>query len=62
MDGDGQARAGILEHLRASEQGDSAAEQAIYAEDAILDYRSPENGSVAARPLPRNAVAEPILG
>ena len=37
MDGDAQARARILEHWRASERGDSAAEHAIYAADAILD-------------------------
>jgi hypothetical protein len=38
MDGDAQARAKIVAHWRASEQGDSAAEHAIYAADAILDY------------------------
>ena len=38
MDGDAQVRARIMEHWRASEQGDSAAEHAIYAADAILDY------------------------
>ncbi|HEY2080160.1 MAG TPA: hypothetical protein VGH53_27860, partial [Streptosporangiaceae bacterium] len=32
----------IMEHWRASEQGDSAAEHAIYAPDAILDY--PQSG------------------
>jgi hypothetical protein len=42
MDGDAQARARIMEHWRASEQGDSAAEHAIYAADAILDY--PQSG------------------
>ena len=42
MDGDAQARARIIEHWRASEQGDSAAEHAIYAADAILDY--PQSG------------------
>jgi SnoaL-like domain len=31
-----------MEHWRASEQGDSAAEHAIYAADAILDY--PQSG------------------
>ena len=36
------ARAKIIEHWRASEQGDSAAEHAIYATDAILDY--PQSG------------------
>jgi hypothetical protein len=57
MDGDAQARAKVMEHWRASEQGDSPAEHAIYAADAILDYPQSENGSVAARPLLRNAVA-----
>ena len=42
MDGDAQPRARIMEHWRASEQGDSAAEHAIYAADAILDY--PQSG------------------
>ena len=42
MDGDAQVRARIMEHWRASEQGDSAAEHAIYAADAILDY--PQSG------------------
>ena len=42
MDGDAQTRAKIVEHWRASEQGDSAAEHAIYAADAILDY--PQSG------------------
>ena len=42
MDGDAQARARIMEHWRASEQGDSAAEHAIYATDAVLDY--PQSG------------------
>lgn len=42
MDGDAQARAKITEHWRASERGDSAAEHAIYAADAILDY--PQSG------------------
>jgi SnoaL-like domain len=40
MDSDTQTR--IMEHWRASEQGDSAAEHAIYAADAILDY--PQSG------------------
>lgn len=38
MDGDARTRARIMEHWQASEQGDSAAEHAIYAEDGILDY------------------------
>ncbi len=42
MDGDAQARAAIMEHWRASEQGDSTTEHAIYAADAILDY--PQSG------------------
>jgi len=42
MDGDAQARANIMERWRASEQWDSAAEHAIYAPDAILDY--PQSG------------------
>src|SRR4051812_33695066 len=42
MEVDGQVRAMIMEHWRASEQGDSVAEHAIYAEDAILDY--PQSG------------------
>jgi hypothetical protein len=42
MDGDAQARARIMEHWKASEQGDSATEHAIYADDAILDY--PQSG------------------
>ena len=35
-------RARILEHWQASEDGDSVAEHAIYADDAILDY--PQSG------------------
>jgi hypothetical protein len=42
MDGDARATAKIMEHWRASEQGNSAAEHAIYAADAILDY--PQSG------------------
>jgi hypothetical protein len=42
MDGDAQVRARIMEHWRASERGDSAAEHTIYAADAILDY--PQSG------------------
>src|SRR5215472_14490375 len=42
MDGDAPTRAKVMEHWRASEQGDSAAEHAIYAADAILDY--PQSG------------------
>jgi hypothetical protein len=54
MDGDAQARARIMEHWRASEQGDSATEHAIYAENAMLDYpqsgeRFRGRGTIAAR-------------
>jgi hypothetical protein len=35
-------RAAIEEHWRASEAGETAAEHAIYAEDAVLDY--PQSG------------------
>jgi hypothetical protein len=42
MDGDARVRAAIEEHWRASERGDSEAEHAIYAVDAILDY--PQSG------------------
>jgi hypothetical protein len=41
-DGDGDTRARIEEHWRASELGDNTAEHAIYAEDAVLDY--PQSG------------------
>jgi hypothetical protein len=42
MDPDFQARAALEEHWRASESGDTEAEHAIYAVDAILDY--PQSG------------------
>jgi hypothetical protein len=42
MDDDARVRARILEHWRASEDGDSVTEHAIYAEDAVLDY--PQSG------------------
>jgi hypothetical protein len=42
MDPDVRTRAAIEEHWRASEAGDTQAEHAIYAEDAILDY--PQSG------------------
>jgi hypothetical protein len=42
MDRDGQTRAAIEEHWRASEGGDAATEEAIYAAEAILDY--PQSG------------------
>jgi SnoaL-like domain len=37
-----QIRAALEEHWRASESGDTEAEHAMYAEDAILDY--PQSG------------------
>ena len=40
MDPDSQTRAAIEEHWRASERGETEAEHAIYAEDAILDVIS----------------------
>ena len=42
MDPDVRTRAAIEEHWRASEAGDTEAEHAVYAEDAILDY--PQSG------------------
>jgi hypothetical protein len=42
MDPDAQTRAAIEEHWRASERGDTEAEHAVYADDAILDY--PQSG------------------
>ena len=42
MPADAELRARIEEHWRASERGDIAAEHAIYADDAILDY--PQSG------------------
>jgi hypothetical protein len=42
MDPDLRVRAAIEEHWRASESGESEAEHAIYADDAILDY--PQSG------------------
>jgi ketosteroid isomerase-like protein len=39
---DQRTRAAIEEHWRASEAGELAAEHALYAEDAILDY--PQSG------------------
>ena len=38
MDPDARIRAAIEEHWRASERGDTEAEHAVYAGDAILDY------------------------
>jgi hypothetical protein len=42
MDSDSRTRAAIEEHWRASDIGDSATEEAIYAAEAILDY--PQSG------------------
>jgi len=42
MDSDAHTRAAIEEHWRASERGDTEAEHAVYASDAILDY--PQSG------------------
>jgi hypothetical protein len=42
MDPDLRTRAAVEEHWRASECGDTEAEHAIYAADAILDY--PQSG------------------
>ncbi|MEN3359441.1 MAG: hypothetical protein V7637_3423 [Mycobacteriales bacterium] len=42
MHSDSRTRAAIEEHWRASEAGETEAEHAIYAEDAILDY--PQSG------------------
>jgi hypothetical protein len=42
MDPDTRVRAAIEEHWRASEAGETEAEHAIYAVDAILDY--PQSG------------------
>ena len=63
MDGDAPARAKIMEHWRASEQGDSAAEHAIYATDAILDYWSSPAASSPMRPstLPTHST-RPVAG
>jgi hypothetical protein len=42
MDPDARTRAAVEEHWRASEVGDTEAEHALYASDAILDY--PQSG------------------
>ncbi|OIK24676.1 nuclear transport factor 2 family protein [Streptomyces malaysiense] len=42
MEADSRTRDAIEEHWRASERGDTEAEHAIYAADAILDY--PQSG------------------
>ena len=42
MDPESRTRAAIEEHWRASERGETDAEHAIYAADAVLDY--PQSG------------------
>jgi hypothetical protein len=42
MDTDGQIEARIRDHWRASEENDTVAEHALYADDAVLDY--PQSG------------------
>ena len=42
MDPDARTREAIEEHWRASERGDTEAEHAMYAEEAVLDY--PQSG------------------
>ena len=42
MDSDARIRAAIEEHWQASERGDTEAEHAIYAAEAVLDY--PQSG------------------
>jgi hypothetical protein len=48
MDPDARTRAAIEEHWRASERGDTEAEHAVYAPDAILDYPQSPSDSEAA--------------
>ena len=48
MDGCAQARAKIMDRWLAAEQRDSAAEHAMYAADAILDYPQSGDSSAAA--------------
>jgi hypothetical protein len=71
MDGDAQVRARIMEHWRASNQGNSTAEHAIYAENAILDYpqsseRFRGRAAIAAQrgghPADRRFTVQRILG
>lgn len=52
MDSDGEIRAAIHEHWRASEQGEIEVEHALYRTDAILDY--PQSGE---RFLGREAIS-----
>ena len=62
MDPDTQTRAAIEEHWLASESGDTEAEHAMYAADAILDYPSQANDSGAARRFRRNVAGILPLG
>ena len=54
MDPDIQTRAALEEQWRASESGDTEAEHAMYAADAMLDYPSQVNDSGVARRFRRN--------
>src|SRR3982751_7077075 len=71
MDGGFDPRAEIEEHWRASERGETEAEHAIYAVDAVLDY--PQSGerfrgraTIAAQrgghPADRHFTVERITG
>ncbi|MCY1144270.1 nuclear transport factor 2 family protein [Actinoplanes sp. Pm04-4] len=71
MDADAKIRAAIEEHWRASEAGDTVAEHAVYAEDAVLEY--PQSGerfrgraTIAAQrgghPATRHFTVERIVG
>ena len=62
MDSTDSTRAAIEEHWRASEDGDTETEHAIYAADAILDYPHAVNASKAARRLRRNGVGTRPIG
>ncbi|MCX5113228.1 nuclear transport factor 2 family protein [Streptomyces sp. NBC_00378] len=71
MDADSRTRAAIEQHWRASERGNTEAEHAIYATDAILDY--PQSGerfrgraAISAQrgrhPADRHFIAQRITG
>jgi hypothetical protein len=57
MDGDAQARARIMEHWQASEQGTARRSTPSTRRTRSWITRNRGNGSAAARPLRRNAVA-----
>jgi hypothetical protein len=68
---EGNIRARVQQHWEASERGDIAAEHAIYAEDAILDYpqsgerfngRSRIQAQRGAHPAERHFAIQRILG